>query len=151
MTEDPLVRLVTSALVSIAPDIEGEEIDPKEPFSDQFEIDSMDRFVAPDNERLCSIRESVPPPLLTDWGNNYSIGSPDISSIQVDELDGHRFGDSHDVVIDESKSVDRSTAFDLGLLVGKLCTWGIQFGVIEIPHFDLGTTPVPQRQIPPRW
>lgn len=42
MTQDPLARLVTSALVSVAPDIEGEEIDPKERFSDQFEIDSMD-------------------------------------------------------------------------------------------------------------
>ncbi len=42
MTDPDLITLIENALVSVAPDIEGEEIDPAIPFRDQFEIDSMD-------------------------------------------------------------------------------------------------------------
>jgi len=42
MTDDQLKDLVTQALFDIAPDLEGEAIDPAESFRDQFEIDSMD-------------------------------------------------------------------------------------------------------------
>ena len=42
MTEDPLASLVIASLVNVAPDIEGEEIDPAQSFREQFEIDSMD-------------------------------------------------------------------------------------------------------------
>jgi acyl carrier protein len=42
MTEAELTELVKRKLYEIAPDIEGEEIVPDEPFADQFEIDSMD-------------------------------------------------------------------------------------------------------------
>jgi acyl carrier protein len=42
MTEAELASLVREALYRVAPDIEGQEIDPGERFRDQFEIDSMD-------------------------------------------------------------------------------------------------------------
>jgi acyl carrier protein len=42
MTEAELAALVREALRHVAPDIEGQEIDPGEKFRDQFEIDSMD-------------------------------------------------------------------------------------------------------------
>ena len=42
MTRDEIKALVTDKLISVAPDIEGEEIAPDENFRDQFEIDSMD-------------------------------------------------------------------------------------------------------------
>lgn len=42
MTESDLTTVIETALFSVAPDIEGEEIDPTIPFRDQFEIDSMD-------------------------------------------------------------------------------------------------------------
>ena len=42
MTENDLINIVKTALYSVAPDIEGEEIDREETFRDQFEIDSMD-------------------------------------------------------------------------------------------------------------
>ena len=42
MTDAELADLVTKALFSVAPDLEGETIDPDKPFRGQFEIDSMD-------------------------------------------------------------------------------------------------------------
>ncbi len=42
MSDDELKELVTHALFGVAPDLEGETIDPEESFRDQFEIDSMD-------------------------------------------------------------------------------------------------------------
>lgn len=55
-----------AALVSVAPDIEGEEIDPKEPLIDQFEIDSMDFLnfiIAPNKATGVDIPESDYPKL----------------------------------------------------------------------------------------
>jgi len=42
MSDDELKELVTRALFEVAPDLEGEAIEPEESFRDQFEIDSMD-------------------------------------------------------------------------------------------------------------
>lgn len=42
MTDDKLTALVKRALCAVAPDIEGQEIDPDATFRDQFEIDSVD-------------------------------------------------------------------------------------------------------------
>lgn len=42
MTDQELRDLITKTLFDIAPDLEGEIIDPGETFADQFEIDSMD-------------------------------------------------------------------------------------------------------------
>jgi len=42
MTDDELADHVRRALFEVAPDLEGEEIDPAATFRDQFEIDSMD-------------------------------------------------------------------------------------------------------------
>ncbi len=42
MTEAEITALVTRTLYDVAPEIEGEEIAPDEPFTDQFEMDSMD-------------------------------------------------------------------------------------------------------------
>lgn len=42
MTEAELTALVRETLYGVAPDIEGQEIDPDKTFRDQFEIDSMD-------------------------------------------------------------------------------------------------------------
>ena len=42
MTEEEIVDLVQRSLFAIAPEFEGEQIEPDTPFRDQFEIDSMD-------------------------------------------------------------------------------------------------------------
>jgi acyl carrier protein len=42
MTEPELAAVVKASLFSVAPDLEGEAIQPEVPFRDQFEIDSMD-------------------------------------------------------------------------------------------------------------
>lgn len=42
MTDDELSDLVAKSLYAVAPDIEGEPIDPDKSFRAQFEIDSMD-------------------------------------------------------------------------------------------------------------
>lgn len=42
MTEEDLRTLIEQALFDVAPDLMGEEIDPKVTFRDQFDIDSMD-------------------------------------------------------------------------------------------------------------
>ena len=42
MTDPELRQLVTAALLKVAPDLAGEEIDAKKRFRDQFEFDSMD-------------------------------------------------------------------------------------------------------------
>ena len=42
MTEKEIVDLVHRTLFTIAPEYEGEEIEPGSAFRDQFEIDSMD-------------------------------------------------------------------------------------------------------------
>ncbi len=42
MNKPELSELVTRALYAVAPDLEGETIDPETPFRDQFEFDSMD-------------------------------------------------------------------------------------------------------------
>ena len=42
MTEAEITDLVKRTLYDVAPEIEGEEIEPAEPFTDQFELDSMD-------------------------------------------------------------------------------------------------------------
>jgi len=42
MTEDEIRAAVLAALTSVAPDLEGEEVDPSTPFRDQFDFDSMD-------------------------------------------------------------------------------------------------------------
>ena len=42
MNELELSELVKRALFDVAPDLEGEIIDPETPFRDQFEFDSMD-------------------------------------------------------------------------------------------------------------
>ncbi len=42
MTDEDLADLVKRTLFDVAPDLEGEQIDPDLSFSDQFEIDSMD-------------------------------------------------------------------------------------------------------------
>lgn len=42
MTDAELADLVIKALYSVAPDLEGETVDPDRAFRDQFEIDSMD-------------------------------------------------------------------------------------------------------------
>ena len=42
MTEEKLEALVKHILFQVAPELEGEAVDPAEPFRDQFEIDSMD-------------------------------------------------------------------------------------------------------------
>ncbi|MCB1380622.1 MAG: acyl carrier protein [Alphaproteobacteria bacterium] len=42
MTTDLLTALVTRTLFSVAPDLEGETVDPAVPFTEQFEFDSMD-------------------------------------------------------------------------------------------------------------
>lgn len=42
MTETEIAELVRRTLFEVAPDLEGEEIEPDTPFRDQFEIDSMD-------------------------------------------------------------------------------------------------------------
>ena len=42
MTDADIAALVRRTLFEVAPDLEGEEIEPDTPFRDQFEIDSMD-------------------------------------------------------------------------------------------------------------
>lgn len=42
MTRDELADLVKRTLCDVAPDLEGEPIDPDIRFNDQFEFDSMD-------------------------------------------------------------------------------------------------------------
>ena len=42
MTDADIADLVRRTLFEVAPDLEGEEIEPDTPFRDQFEIDSMD-------------------------------------------------------------------------------------------------------------
>ena len=42
MNELELTELVKRTLFDVAPDLEGEAIDPETPFRDQFEFDSMD-------------------------------------------------------------------------------------------------------------
>ena len=42
MSDTALSDLIKTCLFSVAPDLEGQPIDPDEPFRDQFEIDSMD-------------------------------------------------------------------------------------------------------------
>lgn len=42
MTDEDLQKLVTKKLFTVAPEFEGEAIEPETPFRDQFEIDSMD-------------------------------------------------------------------------------------------------------------
>ncbi|MEQ9145901.1 MAG: acyl carrier protein [Parvibaculaceae bacterium] len=42
MTDEDLQKLVTEKLFTVAPEFEGETIEPETPFRDQFEIDSMD-------------------------------------------------------------------------------------------------------------
>ncbi|MEO1240416.1 MAG: phosphopantetheine-binding protein [Pseudomonadota bacterium] len=42
MTEDEIMALARRALFEVAPDLEGESINPDESLRDQFEIDSMD-------------------------------------------------------------------------------------------------------------
>ena len=42
MTEDEIRAAVLAALTGVAPDLEGEEVDPSTPFRDQFDFDSMD-------------------------------------------------------------------------------------------------------------
>lgn len=42
MTDADLMEIVTRTLFSVAPDLEGEPIDPERTFREQFEIDSMD-------------------------------------------------------------------------------------------------------------
>ena len=42
MTDAELMDLVKRTLFSVAPDLEGETVDPDRTFRDQFEIDSMD-------------------------------------------------------------------------------------------------------------
>lgn len=42
MTDAELTDLVTRSLYTVAPDIEGEPIDPEKSLRTQFEIDSMD-------------------------------------------------------------------------------------------------------------
>jgi acyl carrier protein len=42
MTDAELMETVKEALFSVAPDLEGEPVDPDRTFQDQFEIDSMD-------------------------------------------------------------------------------------------------------------
>ncbi len=42
MSSTDLDRIVKSALYAVAPDLEGEPLDPGLPFNQQFEFDSMD-------------------------------------------------------------------------------------------------------------
>jgi acyl carrier protein len=42
MTDQELTTLVTETLFSVAPDLEGETVEPDATFRAQFEIDSMD-------------------------------------------------------------------------------------------------------------
>jgi len=42
MTDAEIIDLVERNLFAIAPEFEGEAIEPETPFRDQFEIDSMD-------------------------------------------------------------------------------------------------------------
>lgn len=42
MTDDEIIALVERHLFTVAPEFEGETINPETPFRDQFEIDSMD-------------------------------------------------------------------------------------------------------------
>lgn len=42
MSDTALSDLVKSCLLGVAPDLEGQPIDPDEPFRQQYEIDSMD-------------------------------------------------------------------------------------------------------------
>lgn len=42
MSDTALTDVIKSSLLSVAPDLEGEPIDPDIPFREQFEIDSMD-------------------------------------------------------------------------------------------------------------
>lgn len=42
MTTTDLGQLVTTALYAVAPDLEGEPLDPSVPFNQQFAFDSMD-------------------------------------------------------------------------------------------------------------
>lgn len=43
-TRDELKSLVLQQLISVAPDIEAEDIEPKTNFRDQFDFDSMDHL-----------------------------------------------------------------------------------------------------------
>lgn len=42
MTEDQIREAALAALTSVAPDLEGQPVDPSVPFRDQFDFDSMD-------------------------------------------------------------------------------------------------------------
>lgn len=54
MTEDEIEAVVLAALTGVAPDLEGEPVDPEVPFRDQFDFDSMDllNFAIALHERL---------------------------------------------------------------------------------------------------
>lgn len=42
MTEDEIKTLIVAKLAEVAPELEGEPVDPQESFHDQFDFDSMD-------------------------------------------------------------------------------------------------------------
>ncbi len=42
MTEDDIATAVRNALAKVAPELEGEDIEPDVDFRDQFDLDSMD-------------------------------------------------------------------------------------------------------------
>jgi acyl carrier protein len=68
MTDAELMDIVKATLFSVAPDLEGENIEPEETFRDQFEIDSMDflNFVIGLNKRTSvEIPEADYPKLQT--------------------------------------------------------------------------------------
>lgn len=68
MTKDELAAMVERLLFSIAPDLEGERIEPEVSFRDQFDIDSMDHLnfvVAVSEETGLPIPESDYPRLTS--------------------------------------------------------------------------------------
>ena len=68
MTDTELMDIVKETLFSVAPDLEGESVQPEATFRDQFEIDSMDflNFVIGLNKRTgIEIPEADYPKLQT--------------------------------------------------------------------------------------
>jgi len=68
MTDAELMDIVKETLFSVAPDLEGESVQPEATFRDQFEIDSMDflNFVIGLNKRTgIEIPEADYPKLQT--------------------------------------------------------------------------------------
>lgn len=68
MTRDELQALLVSELQTIAPEIEGEDIDPDDDLRDAFDIDSMDflNFIIAVHQALkVDIPESDYPQLVT--------------------------------------------------------------------------------------